>query len=108
VVIDPTWVTGADVWHTFTQTGVVCGSQNDPSVPDTHGWCRHRTGNSIFPGDLYWRSVIHFPYESSPAYGKAIASVRMLLWDVCCAGTSAYVGAYHATAWNFAGAYNPC
>ena len=71
--LDPTVVlfTGSDAWRSYASNGYSCGSAEG---------CHARAGNSRPSNtDLYWRSVVHFPYESYLNLGARVASAQLSL-----------------------------
>jgi RHS repeat-associated protein len=99
VTIDPTTVFNANPWYSYASNGYSC------SYP-----CGIRVGNSQYMGDLYWRGVGYFPYESLIDNHRNVLSATVNLalnagtanpWqvDVCWASAYSWGGACDTGAW---------
>ena len=97
LVIDPTLLIGASSWASYGSTpGYFCDTS-----------CGHRVGNAMAGGDMVWRSLAYFPYESVFVYGKKVVSATLnLSRNTAVAGTpNGYnFRACWASAWSFDGA----
>lgn len=97
LVIDPTLVIGSSSWASYGSTpGFFCGTT-----------CGHRVGNSMAGGgDMVWRSVAYFPYETLIDTGKQVISAALnVARNTSVAGTSASNDFYAcwASDWSYSG-----
>ena len=94
VMLDPSIIVGADDWVSYgSQAGWSCGQT-----------CGHRVGNAVANGDLYWRGMLHIPYENVIAEGRKIVSATLNLGRLSGTPNPNVISACWATAFSFAGA----
>ncbi|RDV44282.1 hypothetical protein DOE76_12925 [Leifsonia sp. ku-ls] len=101
------WLTDkARVYPVFIDPTTWGGGANDVRSYKSDGTLRTDTilvGNARDPGDHYWRSIVHFPYEQ--LFGKQVldAQISVAMNGIVGTGSAYTGGVYYASSFSFGG-----